>query len=268
MNYDEYFIECRKQYPQEEKPSLEDFYRNPVIKIANNFFDHDYYSAVNSLSELVKKDFDSFTSDDIMLKHKNLWKFENQIKIISSFLVPYLEEKIYGCYLYVDKIYIYRTKKLHNLKSSYLWHYDNNPAEVLKNIIYLNDVTEQNSPFEYLSNKLGKGIIVKPTRRGTKHWTSAPNNSRITEQQIKMFSRKGYNGKKILGKKGTIICFNNSAVHKVNPIVEGYRDVINIRVRPTIIKAPEYVNRFWTTGFEKAGVVEVDPSIIWKDYVK
>ena len=57
------------------------------------------------------------------------------------FFVPFLEEKRFGCNLYVDKIYIYRTLRLKKRESSYLWHYDNNPSEIVKNIIYLNEVT-------------------------------------------------------------------------------------------------------------------------------
>jgi len=268
MNYSEYFVECRKQYAQEQKPSLKSFYTNPVIRIPENALGDKYNEAVNKIATLVKKDFDKCISDDIMLKHDNLWKFEKHIKTMSDILVPYLEERVYGCNLYVDKIYIYRTKKLNELQSSYLWHYDNNPAEILKNIIYLNEVTEDNSPFEYLCNSSGTGIIVNPTRRGTKYWERAPNNSRITEEQIKILSKKGYNGKKVLGKRGLTICFNNNAIHRVNPIIKGYRDVINIRVKPTMTKAPEYVSRLWTTGFEKAGVVDKDPTMDWERYVR
>jgi hypothetical protein len=180
-------------------------------------------------------------------------------------LVPYLEENRFGCNLYVDKIYIYRTCKLAELKSSYLWHYDNNPLEIVKNIIYLNKVTEDNSPFEYLSHKDGKAVIVNPTRTGPRDWRPPPNNSRVTKQELKgLINEHGCKPVKVCGDLGLTYSFNNNAVHKVNPIIKGYRDVVNIRVKPCLDKPPRYIDPKWTSGFEKTGAVISNPQITWK----
>ena len=53
--------------------------------------------------------------------------------------------------------------------------------------------------------------------------------------------------------------FNNNAIHRVNPIELGYRDVINIRVKPTLVPAPEFADPKWTTSYDTNGIVERDP---------
>jgi len=264
MNYYEYFLKCRENFEQEDKPSLEEFYKNPVVKIPIGQFGEPYTDLINDISSAVKDDFDSYVEDDIMLKHKGFWKYEGELKKISNFLVPYLENNRFGCHLHVDKIYIYRTLKLENRESSYLWHYDNNPAEIVKNIIYLNDVTEENSPFEYMGDVDKKGLIVEPSRRGPGHWRPPPNNSRLTTQQIDSLIKSGYSGIKVVGKKGLTYSFCNDTIHRANPIMSGYRDVLNIRVKPTLEKAPEYINKKWTTGFETSGEAEMNPEIAWR----
>ena len=72
---------------------------------------------------------------------------------------------------------------------------------------------------------------------------------------------------KICGPKGTAISFLNNTYHKVNVLERGYRDVINIRVKPTLNPAPEYANEKWTTGFEHSGVVNMDPEKAWTKLV-
>ena len=133
----------------------------------------------------------------------------------------------------------------------------------MKNIIYLTDVTELNSPFEYMTNPLGRGIIVKPSRRGTKMWAPAPNGSRLTEGQLQELEQRGCAPKKVVGKIGETYSFCNDAIHRVNSIVEGHRDVINIRVKPTLEAPPSPASIEYTTGFEVPGSVNPDPEIAW-----
>ena len=147
-----------------------------------------------------------------------------------------------------------------------MWHYDNNPLEIIKNIIYLNDVNDLNSPFEFLRDPKGRGLSVSPTRTGTQHWEPAPNNSRITKEQIESLVKKGCSPHKVHGVKGTTYAFCNSSIHRANPVLEGYRDVINIRVKPTLIKPPQPVDQRWTTGFETSGAVLPDPQKDWTTF--
>ena len=74
MNYYEYFLKCRQAYEQENKPSLEEFYLNPVVEVPINQFDKEYLISVDNLSKKVKKHFDLVNSIDIMLKHDDIWQ--------------------------------------------------------------------------------------------------------------------------------------------------------------------------------------------------
>jgi len=262
MNYTEYFLKCRKVYDQTSESTLENFYDNPVIEVPVDDFHSSYKEAVFDVSDKVKIDLDREIQEGVMINHNNPWKFDNELTTICNQLVPFLEEYRFGCHLYVDKVYIYRTCKC-DRSSSYLWHYDNNPKEVVKNIIYLNDVSDDNSPFEYLVNDKGLGIIVPPTRFGSApgEGTAAPNNSRVTQSQIDALFSQGYNSERVCGPIGTTYSFSNDAVHRANPVVIGYRDVINIRVKPTLNKLSNYIDKKYTTSFETNGAVNPNPEV-------
>ena len=264
MNYREYFESCRENWRQENRsklpPKLENFYNDPARHIPVSLFGLNYAKAVNSISEKVFDYFSNNKSQGIMLEYPNIWKdAASDLNILSGYIVPYLEETMYGCYLYVDKIYIYRTTKCER-DSSYLWHYDNNPNEIVKNIIYLNDVNENNSPFEYLCKADGKGYMFNSYRQGPEKWSKAPNGSRVTKE-VNELQSSGHRPQKITGQKGTTFAFNNNTCHRANPVIEGYRDVVNIRVKPTLKKI-EYINPKYTSSFEKSGVVSPTPNEI------
>tara|TARA_E500000331_G_scaffold358256_1_gene423736 strand:+ start:926 stop:1738 length:813 start_codon:yes stop_codon:yes gene_type:complete len=266
MNYDTYYHICRQSYkgPSSVTDPAE-FYKDPVRIIPLDSFGPAYLETVNVLAEKVRTDFDSgecVKNDGIMAKHFNIWKFEEELTALSRFLVPHLEEHRYGCHLYVDKIYIYRTMPMEQRVSSYEWHYDNNPDEVVKTLIYLNDVDPSNSPYEYLATPQGTGVLGVCTRRGTLDWTPAPNNSRVGHL-IPKLSERGFEPTKVLGPRGTTVSFVNNSIHRANPVLSGYRDVVNIRVKPTFEPSPTYVSPAWTTGFETSGVVNRDPEKAW-----
>ena len=265
MNYDEYYKNCKKTF----KGNTQDvnLYSEPVEIYEVGKFPKEYYNTVDILAEKIKSDFDNdieCSNDGVMITHNNVWKFKNEIESISNILVPYLEVNKFGCHLYVDKIYIYRTLKIPLLVSSYKWHHDNNPDEILKNLIYLTDVDENNSPFEYLQNAQKQAVAIRSFRRGTDNWESAPNSGRITESQMSARAKEGCTPKKVLAPRGTTISFLNNTIHKVNPIRSGYRDVINVRVKPTMHPAPAYVNKGWTTSYEWKGSVNKNPEIAWR----
>jgi len=266
MNYDEYYLKCREAYahPTSDHVIANTMILDPVVRVPIESFDDSYMDGVETMAEGVKYDFDQMAADPVMTKHPDIWQYENALTLICDNLVPYLEDRRFGCHLYVDKVYIYRTAKLKQPKSSYLWHYDNNPAQIVKNIIYLTEVTDLNSPFEYMTDPNGCGLIVQPSRQGTKKWDAAPNGSRITEQQMRELLQAGCTPKKVYGQIGETYSFNNDAIHRVNPIIEGHRDVVNIRVKPTLEPPPAYLSRKFTSGFEVPGSVNRNPEVAWK----
>ena len=263
MNYKEHLILCRNKWRESYKtatqPKLEDFYDDPTRPIPTDTFGPDYSQVIDSAAQKVFGYFSNSNEQGIMLQYPDIWNLKKELETICSYLVPHLEETMYGCHLYVDKVYVYRTTRCER-DSSYIWHYDNNPDVIVKNIIYLNDVTHENSPFEYLSKPDGRGYMFKAFRTGPDKWENAPNGSRVNKE-VESLITQGHKGTKVIGRQGTAFTFNNNAAHRANPIIEGYRDVINIRVKPTIKKI-ELLNPKYTSSFEKQGVVDCDPELL------
>ena len=277
IDYPEYYERCKEKYSADsrtprELSKEEAFYSNPVRQYDLFSASEEYTGVIKALAQKVKHDFDNDidTKDDgIMPKHYNMWKFSSEIDSICDMLVPILERDMFMSNLYVDKIYIYRTSPVEKRISSYIWHYDNNPNEVVKTLIYLSDVKDdRNSPYEYFANPEGSGILGKSTRTGGPVWYVPANNSRVNKEVDALLSQnKGYSTKKVFGKMGTTCSFVNNAVHRANPVIEGYRDVINIRVKPTLHAAEKYADPRWTSGFETSGVVDRNPENAWNKLI-
>ena len=106
-------------------------------------------------------------------------------------------------------------------------------------------------------------MLGKCTRKGTKFWENAINDSRV-DKFVKENLKKGTHfSRKVTGKFASGCSFNNNAIHRANPVIKGYRDAINIRVKPTLKKTPIYISPNWTTSFESHGSVPRDPEISW-----
>jgi len=269
MEYREYFKLARQSYSSDKIPSFDLFYADPVKRVPTESFSSKYTKSVDHISNRVKLYFDANPTSKILNWYPSFLDFQDQLETICKELVPWLEQNTYGCHLFVDKIYIYRTSEMQNRESSYRWHYDNNPTEIVKNILYLNDVSKTNSPFEYLADKQQKrGVVFKATRTGPDNWNGAPNNSRIDNIVTELIDQNTHEAVQVLGSKGTMYSFNNDAAHRANPVIEGYRDVINIRVKPTTTKPPIYIDKKWTTDNKVSGVVDPDPEKDWKYYDK
>ena len=167
MDYSEYYEICKERYSKktakEERSRKKEaeFYTDPVRQF--DFSKNERYEGI--LAEISKKaaaDFDTskdISNDGVMIKHEKIWKFKPEIQELCDIFVPILEKELYFCNLYVDKIYIYRTMPMEERKSSYIWHYDNNPLEIVKTIFYLTDVdTIEQSPYEYLLGEQSRGV--------------------------------------------------------------------------------------------------------------
>jgi hypothetical protein len=102
--------------------------------------------------------------------------------------------------------------------------------------------------------------MFKAFRTGPDKWENAPNGSRVNKEVESLISQ-GHKGTKVIGDQGTTFAFNNNTAHRANPIREGYRDVINVRVKPTKKKI-DFLNKKYTSSFEKKGVVNPDPEKI------
>lgn len=159
-------------------------------------------------------------------------------------------ESFYGCNVFVDKVYIYRNVYQDIEKSSWLWHYDNNPPTVYKIMIYLTDVGEGNAPFQYVEDMLNE-----PTRTGPDKWEKPPNGSRVNPHTIDNTKIRT-----VFGPKGFSFLQNPNCTHRATvPFIGSYRDVLVLRVRPTIEAVDQYVSPNHTTDFDYDGTVPQNP---------
>lgn len=184
------------------------------------------------------------------------------VEKLGDFIVPPLEKDLYGCNLYVDKIYSYRNVYCEKRSASWLWHWDNNPDEIFKIIIYLTDVGRDEGPFEFMVDENGDPVMKHSTRTGHDNWNKPPNGSRVLANEIKSIKDKGGKSVRVTGKRGTVIVFNNNIVHRANVPAKGKtRDIMTLRVRPTLEPMQPYIDPKWTTTSTMTGAVTVDPEI-------
>lgn len=158
-----------------------------------------------------------------------------------------LERKIYGAYLTVEKVYLYRSPlSSQTPRVSWLWHFDNHPYEVLKVMIYLTDVDDQSAPFEYLRNaEVAEPVAGSPIAPLYGH-------SRIPRKKLTRYLEKGFVRRKVIGQKGTMILFDNDVIHRGNLASQTCRDVLIFQVRPIAAKLSPYVDPRWTGSFQHA----------------
>jgi hypothetical protein len=164
---------------------------------------------------------------------------------LCSPIIQELEDKVYGSYALVDKIYIYRNPVSRRTRQvSWLWHYDNHPHEILKVMIYLNDVSDCNAPFEYLRSR--------DSRTAVSGSPVAPlfGHSRISDEALTRYLSNGAEPFRVIGPKGTMIVFDNNMIHKANLASEGHRDVLIFQVRPMATRTKRYIDPRWTGSFQ------------------
>ena len=129
------------------------------------------------------------------------------------------------------------------------WHIDNHPKEVIKIMVYLDDVEEQNGAFQVLS-KNGLGYKAPTTRIDHIVWVPARppkwDPSRFSDEQIENLNTAGYQPKKLTGPAGTAIIFDNNIIHRATFCAEKTRDVLTFMVKPAIKRIRPYISRKYT----------------------
>ena len=111
------------------------------------------------------------------------------------------------------------------------WHRDNYNTEI-KAMLYLTDVQEENGPLEIIKNSqyfiatLGANIKLK---------NKFPN-TRFDNDEIQDFIKNNnLNTKLVTGKKGTLVLFNSSGIHRGAPIKKGERYALTNYYYPKFI---------------------------------
>ena len=265
LTYAEHYEKC-KQASQYGAPKLNlyDFDYNVVrpdspssedlIKLPDNYMDI-VNEAKNKYKDLMKDISNLNIPRDPMIDFAiRLQKIHDcpEFEKLAQLIIPQLEENLFGCPVVMEALYAY--KNLYREapeRASWIWHYDNNPKEIIKVMIYLSDVVEESGAFEIICDKKGEAVKMQTHKIDYKNWNGAPNNSRITEAQLRAFANEGYNPFKILGKKGTIAVFDNNIAHRASIPRPGHtRDAMVFMIRPWITSEKTYINknhcRSWT----------------------
>lgn len=272
ISYKEYYLKCIKNYNKSNSNQL--IYNFGIsVEKPNNF---KYLKLDDTFYQLIDKFYDKYKklivnpleirNDNLFIGIENIYHFE-EIEDIAQILIPQLEDKLFSSYLHLMRVYMYRNKITNNPESSsWLWHWDNHPEEIIKIIIYLTDVTEENGAFEYLRDKNTKEPLKMNTNRlGPNKWGNKNHPTyrgcRISYPQINEFINNGYETVKVTGKKGTIIIFDNNIVHKANRCKTSYRDILTLQVRPRMDKLTQYLSEEYTGSWDHCAQGNSNPLI-------
>lgn len=133
---------------------------------------------------------------------------------VDSLLASY-----YRSNFFVRDVYCYRSQPIQRVNGSYQWHVDNYPAGSLKVMVYLTDVGDEGGPLAFAR---GSHVNFR-ARLGS-----------IGKRYDDDYVRARYPILECFGKAGTVIIFNNNAIHRAVDPRQGIRDVVNFTVFPRV----------------------------------
>lgn len=278
--YAEHYDYCKKIYTEDQGAFI---LKNDVYDLginvlrpneSNKFIDFplNYLSVVESLGEKVAHNAKQAAGRNggkdtvpFAIKVDRIWDLPELTQLANQF-IPQLEKTLFGSYAFISAVHIYRNVQTKaERSSSWLWHYDNNPKEAIKLMIYLTDVYENTAPFEYLKHKdTGEVIKMETSRTGHDHWEPPPPEypgSRIPAQKMDELVAQGYKKVKIIGQKGTLILFDNNCIHTANIPTEEFRDVVIFNIRPVHFKIRPCITEKYTGSWMHKDPVH-DPELI------
>ena len=275
LTYEQYYELCKETYENRTRlnQSLYDFTYRVVDP---NHFNSDYLNIINEIKNFLDKEYKNpkkiFTPSGVDIKNQPLLRYKNpwdipRIEELAEIILPEVEKTVFNCNVQAMAVYAYRTKTgNYDEKSvgSLSWHMDNHPKEIIKIMIYLDDVEEQNGAFQVLS-KNNHGHKAFTTRIDHIHWEEpCPpvwDPSRFSDEQIEDLNTAGYQPKKLTGPAGTAIIFDNNIIHRATFCEEKTRDVLTFMVKPTIKRIRPYISRKHT-GTNYHVDTFVDPEFI------
>lgn len=108
---------------------------------------------------------------------------------------------------------------------SFGFHTDDNPREIYKIFLYLNDTFESNGAFRTFDYKITKNLI----KEGFRSYGVSERNS----SQRLISGALIHELNVIEGEAGTILMFDNNLIHKATVPKKGYRDIFQIEIYPS-----------------------------------
>tara|TARA_Y100001970_G_scaffold261373_1_gene344438 strand:- start:11710 stop:12492 length:783 start_codon:yes stop_codon:yes gene_type:complete len=117
------------------------------------------------------------------------------------------------------------------------WHRDNTTVKQFKSMIYLNDVDNNNGPFQIVSGTHKKSSLIDSIIFSD----IKSNQDRINNESLKKLLSKKYNYKikTITGSKGSLLIFNSFAIHRGSKLNNNERYAITNYYFPNF-----YINEY------------------------
>jgi hypothetical protein len=118
--------------------------------------------------------------------------------------------------------------------SSFGWHIDDNPRQLMKIFIYFNDVYESNGAFRAFTQPVSRQLL----QDGFMSWSEKLR--RDNQSMIDDYVRENPSDLQVLeGQAGTVLMFDNNLVHKGTPPRVGYRQLAQIEIYPSMTPLTE-----------------------------
>jgi len=189
-----------------------------------------------SLCDAVNAKFEQLASDELSsnIPREQSGVFSSGIFDVLESISPVVET-YYGSYFQPYWISLQQNHPgTASASSSFAWHIDDNPGQLMKIFIYFNDVTEANGAFRAFTYPVSEQLL----RAGFMSWSEK---LRINGQKMvnDYYAAHPAELKVLEGKAGTVLMFDNNLVHKGTPPEVGYRHLAQIEIYPSMTKLTE-----------------------------
>ncbi len=211
--YEEHYNRCVKEYNSSEDSELF------KIGILKNCLPVDR-QVLSTVSQSVKK---SLAKQHEISESKwgtfiNDFSAIDGLELFCRSFVDQLEEKYFKSYVKIENLHILENKKDVPLESSWVWHYDDCPKQYFKFAIYLNEVTENSGPMQYISDSSGEAPVVESYRDNPNSIKGYPppvfSKSRVPKKIIDSILNNGGKIETITGPAGTNFFFTPNIIHR------------------------------------------------------
>ncbi len=257
-SYKDHYKLCREVNPVDQN-------RSRYSSVYDLIVDDTLLTLDNSLIEVIRQKMDDkikrmdgcFVDSHGHAIRVNEWRDIKELYTLTESFMPLIEREIFGCSAKVEFLHPYRNissdkegsdeTNPNSVESSWMWHYDDCPAEFIKLFIYLNDVTEDSGCLKYVQDSDGTIPIIESHRVTPYGNATRPQEYQASRVPSEVVKKKLEEGGKIINVTGTqgssVICTPN-IIHRASCPKPGTepRDVLFFFIRPTIRKSNMYLS--------------------------
>jgi hypothetical protein len=233
-SWDSYHAACQAAYVADGAPNAEQ--AKSVTALHELGQANLGIKAPAALCKSVTEAFDKIGSHDLVsyIPREEAGAFTSGINSVLESVSPVIEA-FYGSYYQPYWISLQQNfPGTASASSSFAWHIDDNPRQLMKIFIYFNDVFESNGAFRAFTYPVSKQLL----ENGFKSWSEK---LRVENQKMvnDYFAEHPTELKVLEGKAGTVLMFDNNLVHKGTPPREGFRQLAQIEIYPSMTKLTE-----------------------------